>query len=38
MYENLLQEKRVYDAFVIQQSKGALKRLAKITSALIVEE
>ena len=38
MYENLLQEKRVYDAFVIQQSKGALKRLAKITSALVVEE
>lgn len=38
MYENILQEKRVYDAFVIQQSKGALKRLAKITSALAVEE
>jgi hypothetical protein len=38
MYENLLQEKRVYDAFVIGQSQDALKRLAKITSVLMIEE
>ena len=38
MYESLLQEKRVYDAFIIGQSQGALKRLAKITSALMIEE
>jgi hypothetical protein len=37
-YENLLQEKRVYDAFVIQQSKQALNRLTKITQSLIKEE
>lgn len=34
-YENLLQEKRVYDAFVIAQTNGAMKRLTRITSALI---
>ena len=33
-YENLLQEKRVVDAFVIQQTKGALKRLKKIIETL----
>ena len=38
MYESLLQEKRVYDAFVIQQSEAALKRMAKITNALMIEE
>jgi hypothetical protein len=38
MYESLLQEKRVYDAFIIGQSQGALIRLAKITSALMIEE
>jgi polyhydroxyalkanoate synthesis regulator phasin len=33
-FENLLQEKRVVDAFVIQQTKGALKRLKKIIETL----
>lgn len=37
-YENLLQEKRVCDAFVISQAKGAIKRLTKITSTLIEEQ
>jgi P2-related tail formation protein len=29
-----LQEKRVVDAFVVQQTKGALKRLKKIIEKL----
>jgi hypothetical protein len=33
-FENLLQEKRVVDAFVVQQTKGALKRLKKIIEKL----
>ena len=33
-FENLLQEKRVMDAFVIQQTKGALKRIKKIIETL----
>lgn len=37
-YENLLQEKRVCDAFVISQAKAAIKRLTKITSTLIEEQ
>ena len=36
-YENLLQEKRVCDAFVIGQAKGAIKSLTKITTALVEE-
>jgi uncharacterized protein (UPF0335 family) len=34
-YENLLQEKRVCDAFVIGQTKSAIKSLTRITSALV---
>lgn len=37
-YENLLQEKRVCDAFVISQAKAAIKRLTKITTTLIEEQ
>lgn len=37
-FENLLQEKRIYDAFVVMQAKGAMKSLAKITKALVAEE
>ena len=33
-YENLLQEKRVYDAFVVGQAKQAITRLNAITAAL----
>jgi len=35
VYENLLQEKRVCDAFVIAQTNSAMKSLTRITSALI---
>ncbi|NDB53549.1 MAG: hypothetical protein EB025_05655 [Chitinophagaceae bacterium] len=34
MLENLLQEKRVMDAFVIQRSRTALKRTEKIIAQL----
>lgn len=37
-FENLLQEKRVCDAFVIGQAKGAIKSLTKITTALVEEQ
>ncbi|MFM7630046.1 MAG: hypothetical protein ACKO44_11055 [Algoriphagus sp.] len=33
-YENLLQEKRVYDAFVVGQARHAITRLNAITAAL----
>lgn len=33
-YENLLQEKRVYDAFVVGQARQAITRLNAITAAL----
>jgi hypothetical protein len=37
-FENFLQEKRVCDAFVIGQVKGAIKSLTKITTALVEEQ
>jgi hypothetical protein len=37
-YENLLQEKRVLDAWVISQTTGSIKKLNKISAALIEEQ
>ena len=37
-YENLLQEKRVLDAWVISQTTASIKKLNKISAALIEEQ